>query len=178
MLLNDGTVSIRSGGSHFTAANLLLTDFRRRKLILLKLELIGGLLHLVYLERIKSHCRFSNRATWDKLLLTQVTLVIDPVTLVTLFLDEILVIIDLFGKPQRWRFLLDLRTMTSLVYCSVLPLTVGYLLRADVNTILMFLLVAIIVDRNILVNNLSASCLHTRVVPPKHIWVSSGIPLR
>ena len=109
LLLNDGTVSICSGGSHFTAANLLLTNFRRCKLILLKFEFIRGLLHLVYLKRIESNRWFGNGTTWDKLLLTYITLIVDSVTLVTLFLDEcFIIVIDLFRKPQRWRFLLEL----------------------------------------------------------------------
>lgn len=67
-----------------------------------------------------------------------------------------------------------------LIYCSELvALAVGsYLLRPNIYAILIFLLITIIVDCNVLINDLSASCLHLRVVPAKHIWVSPGIPLR
>lgn len=137
LLLYDGTVSIRFGGSHFTAANLLLTNFGRRELILLKFKLIGGLLHLVYLKRIEADCWFRNRASWDKLLLTHITLVIDSVTLVTLFLDKrFIVVVILFGKSHRWRLLLERRTMTWLIYCSELLATISYLLWTNINTIL------------------------------------------
>lgn len=131
---------------------------------------------MVYLKRIETNRRLRNCAARDKLLLGHIALVCDSVALVTLFLYEVVLIaIHLLGEPQRWRLLM--KALRSLIERSKLPLAVSDLLRANIYAVLVFLLVSIVIDCDVLVYDLSASGLHLRVVPTKHIGLSPSIPL-